>query len=347
MQVIRWTGQTRDAVYIGGGHPNDTNHTTLMIMAPRYFKNPNLLNYFQTGENSTSFESVSNLDEYNNIIKNVKDLDRYQDLTSPFHGLLVTDGLLHQPRSNWDMIEIAEGATRSWEAGNSDTFAVTAIGGWDDDWIKGNDYNNVLIGDDRNPETMYEDGGITRSLDGSNDSNYLLAFGHDALYGLGGDDQLFGNAGCDFLDGGSGNDVLFGGGNNDILVGGTGSDKLYGGHGEDTLIGGDGFKTLVGGIGRDLFRLEMNSWNDHNIVEDLSDKGDRIEFDFLRNQIAYDRYDFQGSDILRISTFGGGEGSGAVAFITLHSGNHYHMNQEAGTLEVIGGNGINEATLSY
>jgi len=311
-------------------------------MAPRYFQNPNLLNYLQTNSNSGSFQSVSDLYEYNNIIKNVKDTELYHDLAEPFHGLLVTDGVLHQPRSNWDMIEISENATRSWENGDSNFFDITAIGGWDNDWIRGNDYDNILIGDDRDQSTMYEDGGVTPTYDGTTDRNHYVSFGDDALYGLGGNDQLFGNAGCDYLDGGSGDDILYGGGNNDILVGGSGYDKLYGGHGKDILIGGNGGAVFYGGSGEDVFRLEMDSLSDHNAVMDCKDKGDKVEFQFLDGNQPYsaELYDVNEGQVFHMQS------RGASAFVTLHSGNHYHFDQESMTIEVMGANGIDQPTIS-
>ncbi len=67
-------------------------------------------------------------------------------------------------------------------------------------------------------------------IEGNNSDNILI--------GLAGNDQIVGLNGNDILIGGAGNDLLYGGAGRDLLLGGTGSDWLYGGLGDDIVIAG-------------------------------------------------------------------------------------------------------------
>ncbi|OKH48167.1 hypothetical protein NIES30_11020 [Phormidium tenue NIES-30] len=92
-----------------------------------------------------------------------------------------------------------------------------AIGGSGNDYIYGNQINNVLGGGSGN--------------------DYIYGYGgNDTLYGEAGADYLYGQDGNDTLVGSAGNDLLSGGNGNDILVGGISSDTLYGGFGSDTFV---------------------------------------------------------------------------------------------------------------
>ncbi len=73
--------------------------------------------------------------------------------------------------------------------------------------------------------TLYDD-----FIEGNNLDNILI--------GLAGNDQILGLNGNDILLGGAGNDLLSGGAGRDLLIGGTGSDWLYGGSGDDIIISG-------------------------------------------------------------------------------------------------------------
>ena len=86
-----------------------------------------------------------------------------------------------------------------------------ARGAVGDDWIRGNEADNILFGD-------------------------ALADG------LGG---------ADTLDGAEGNDTIFGGTGNDEIAGGSGDDQLFGNADNDTIQGGDGSDTIIGGLGAD------------------------------------------------------------------------------------------------
>ncbi len=74
-------------------------------------------------------------------------------------------------------------------------------GSFFDDFIRGNQFDNNLIGWDGN-DKLY--GGT----------------GNDLLVGWGGNDELYGEAGRDLLIGGIGSDLLYGGSDEDILIGG-------------------------------------------------------------------------------------------------------------------------------
>jgi Ca2+-binding RTX toxin-like protein len=95
------------------------------------------------------------------------------------------------------------------------------IGSAQDDWLGGDDGNNVLNG-------WYGNDTIEAGL------------GNDILYGFDGADILDGNGGVDVLHGENGSDELYGNADNDNLDGGNDNDKLFGGTGADTLTGGAG-----------------------------------------------------------------------------------------------------------
>ncbi|PYF09334.1 putative secreted protein (type I secretion substrate) [Rhodobacter viridis] len=89
-------------------------------------------------------------------------------------------------------------------------------GGTSDDWITGNEANNILFGD-------------------------ALATG------AGGNDTISAGAGSDTVYGGAGNDDIGGANDNDSLAGNAGDDTISGGDGADTLQGGAGADSLSGG----------------------------------------------------------------------------------------------------
>jgi len=311
-------------------------------MAPRYFSRPNLLNFLLTGSNTASYESVPDLDRYEEIIKTVKDWEGYERLNEPFHDLVVRDGIMERSRSNWDRIEIAPEATRSWfEGGQDRQFIATAVGGAGNDWIRGNDHDNILIGDDFNEDTMFHNGGTGRE-----DGEYgaYRDQGNDTLYGLAGRDRLFGNAGNDYLDGGRDDDELWGGANNDVLVGGAGYDKMYGGTGDDILIGGLDGGYYEGGAGKDQFIVDQTPGFGVHWIADLKDEGDQvlIQPEQHRNWIFEIDDRFPDSPQLLISD---ANGFGTFATINLHEGMHYHISREG--IQVMGENGQDEATLSF
>ncbi|PYF09335.1 putative secreted protein (type I secretion substrate) [Rhodobacter viridis] len=92
-----------------------------------------------------------------------------------------------------------------------------ARGAAGDDWIRGNETDNILYGD--------------VVAEGS-------AGGDDTLDGAEGDDSIYGGAGNDDVTGGAGNDLLFGNLGDDTILAGVGVDTVAGGTGADSLDGG-------------------------------------------------------------------------------------------------------------
>lgn len=91
-----------------------------------------------------------------------------------------------------------------------------ARGGTAEDWITGNELDNVLMGDRTDT-------------------------------GTGGNDTINGAAGFDTIRGGSGRDSVFGGADDDLIYGHAGNDTLNGDGGADTIQGGLGADNLSGG----------------------------------------------------------------------------------------------------
>jgi Ca2+-binding RTX toxin-like protein len=91
-----------------------------------------------------------------------------------------------------------------------------ARGSSGEDWISGNERDNILYGDP------------TRDGPGDNDTLFGAA-GDDTIYGGGGRDDMGGADGDDLLHGGAGRDTLSGGGGSDTLIGGAGADSISGG----------------------------------------------------------------------------------------------------------------------
>lgn len=117
--------------------------------------------------------------------------------------------------------------------------ATTGAG---NDFITGNDLNNILIGNAGN-DTI--DGALGNDIiDGGS--------GDDILSGGGGSDVIRGGDGNDIIDGGDQDDTLYGDGGADVIRGGSGNDVIYGGDGNDRLEGGDGNDILDGGAGADI-----------------------------------------------------------------------------------------------
>ena len=228
-----------------GGHPNETNHTSLKTMARSLPNNPNLLSLWTNGTNY-DYTSVNNIEHKDNLIKNTKLWESYQEfLNETFdYQQWVSDGNSHdyvsqEANEGNEVIEIAHNARRSWIGHGGRVREVSAYGMGGSDWLIGNDHANYLYGDYHN-----------------NVRSETLNDGNDALYGLGGHDTMFGGGGNDYLDGGLDNDYLDSGHGSDILIGGHGHDVLKGFHGDDTLIDTQGGSEMLGGKGEDLFVVD-------------------------------------------------------------------------------------------
>jgi Ca2+-binding RTX toxin-like protein len=75
------------------------------------------------------------------------------------------------------------------------------------------------------------------------------------------------------LTGTSGADTLSGGNGSDSLDGLAGDDILFGADGNDILFGGAGNDTLIGGAGDDVFRFDLLSSSDDDLVADFTGAG--------------------------------------------------------------------------
>ncbi|MDX2256163.1 MAG: hypothetical protein NW214_11660 [Pseudanabaenaceae cyanobacterium bins.39] len=155
-------------------------------------------------------------------------------------------------------VQLSSGHNKGGEAqGDKVTNVENLEGSFHDDWLIGDNDNNVIIG----------------------------LSGNDKLEGKVGADSLYGGTGDDFLDGGEGNDILLGGDSNDnldgssgddIIGGGAGDDVVFGGRsGDDILSGGDGNDTIDGSSGDDLiFGGNGNDIIDAGSHNDLVNGGD-------------------------------------------------------------------------
>lgn len=198
-----------------------------------------------------------------------------------------------------------------------DTVIENFFSGSGDDYIVGNDANNLLKGGAGNDEIFGGDGDDLLKgqqghdiIEGGNGADRIYAApgsdtvnagdgndfvsggaGGDTINGGNGDDNLRGNRGTDIMSGGDGNDDLRGGGGKDTLTGGEGDDFLGGGGGIDTIIGGAGQDTLRGGGQADnfVFLDESDSTDDANadIIEDFSLGEDHIDLSALTSGLSF------------------------------------------------------------
>ncbi len=141
--------------------------------------------------------------------------------------------------------ELKDGEVRGGD-GTSDTLiSIENLDGSDhDDWLFGNDSNNIIAGG-AGRDILWGEGGDDYLFGGADRDKLVGGDGVDTLYGGDGNDILRGQAGQDTLFGDDGNDRLIGNGGGDYLGGGDGDDRLKGGNGRDILDGGDGADTFI------------------------------------------------------------------------------------------------------
>jgi len=230
--------------------------------------NPNWLGLMRDGT-SNSYGSVGTRYALENIWKGIKDPGMFSEIMEYYwHRISVNSGRPHAQFANSDYLVMNDDAEFTWTQ-EREYEDITATGAAGDDFIIGNDRNNILIGDTR--ETMYAGGSFS-----TDEAAAWRSEGRDAIYGLAGNDKLFGGGNDDYLDGGNDNDQIWGGDNNDILVGGGGYDKMYGGLHDDLLIGGLDGGSYFGGKGRDTFYVQQTPGFGIHRIEDMKDDGDRL-----------------------------------------------------------------------
>lgn len=238
---------------------------------------PNWFNAVQTNDlNTRSFRSAEDLGTWRSVFKEAK-----SDLQLAFEDYywerqLVTGTSANPTLSNDSYIEFAEDA-RSLDRYNP----INAKGGAGNDWIVGNDHDNLLNGDDVLQPGM---------SDSSPDGMPWASQGKDALYGLGGFDVIHGGGNDDYLDGGAGDDILHGGGGNDILVGGSGWDKMIGYDGNDLLIDFNG-AVMDGRQGKDTYYISKDGNR-----EIWASDGDRVFIQGTASEIAARTYTYRSQD---------------------------------------------------
>ncbi|RLA80187.1 MAG: hypothetical protein DRG78_11450, partial [Epsilonproteobacteria bacterium] len=158
------------------------------------------------------------------------------------------------------------------------------------DWLRGAEGNDIMLGIDRN-DSLLGKAGDDLLIGGNHNDRLYGGIGDDNLYGDSGNDRLYGNKGDDSLIGGSGRDFLFGntgddwisgdkdrdylkgGQGNDKLFGGSDRDRLYGEAGNDFIVGGKDNDRLYGGRGDDTYHFEKG-----DVGDTIYDKGTKSFF---------------------------------------------------------------------
>jgi len=169
-------------------------------------------------------------------------------------------------------------------------------GGAGNDWLRGDNFANVIDGQDGD-DIFNGRGGDDDLRGGAGDDVFVGGAGADILEGGSGSDtaryatavtidlkvssynigseavgdtyfsieNLFGSEGDDDLRGDSEENILEGNGGDDILLGRGDNDLLIGGEGKDTLIGGGGADSLFGGLGTD--RADYSDASERVVVD--------------------------------------------------------------------------------
>jgi Ca2+-binding RTX toxin-like protein len=140
-----------------------------------------------------------------------------------------------------DTLNGGDGTDTANYVGNSDDFAVTALGN-----------GRYSITDNAN-------GQGTDILDSIEGLFILGGDGYKQIVSLVDGATIDGTAGNDYLVGGSGNDTINGNAGNDILTGGRGNDTLNGGDGADTAnYDGDSADYSITALGSNQYRIVDN-----------------------------------------------------------------------------------------
>lgn len=202
-----------------------------------------------------------------------------------------------------------------------------------DDFVQGNNADNVLIGN-AGEDTLHGGGGNDRVIGGlgtdtlyGDEGNDLLKSkgGNDTMHGGAGDDKLVGDIGDEIMTGGTGSDRLAANVGDDSLDGGADDDFLYGGKGRDNLTGGTGNDLLRGNVGRDI----LNGGEGDDSLKgggdsDILDGGDGR--DFLRGENGNDTLNGGDDD----DNLTGGAGSDTFVFEASDTGTDKILDFENG-----------------
>ena len=131
-----------------------------------------------------------------------------------------------------------------------------------DDYLVGDEFNNIISGFDGN-DTLLGLAGDDTMYGGTGNDEMNGGADFDRMYGESGDDTMNGGEDNDIVNGGIGNDILIGGGGidlmggaqgNDVMAGEDGHDNMYGNLGDDNMNGGEGNDFMEGHDGADVLR---------------------------------------------------------------------------------------------
>lgn len=209
----------------------------------------------------------------------------------------------------------------SGERGERDTIRAdieAAMGGDGDDYLRGNERNNTLIGG-LGSDTLSGGGGNDTASYASRQEDlrlYLNGFqddGADGEFDLILDDieELQGGEGNDVLDGNDADNTLQGGGGNDTLNGFYGADVLHGGLGSDWVVyffRGENLQITLDGIANDGDTGEHDDVRCENIYGGFGD--DEIIGDGSDNHII----GYYGDDVIDTSGIAGVNGNDPSIF---------------------------------
>ena len=182
-----------------------------------------------------------------------------------------------------------------------------AVGQWARNEKTGERTMAIVIGKNKNGETLNSSDGVTDGID-----TIIGNAGADTIYAGGGDDLIKGGGGADIIDGQAGRDGVtyedsavgvevslvtgkgkggtaegdkltsiedvYGSQFDDKLIGNSKDNTLGGDDGNDTLKGGGGSDTLMGGAGNDILEVDgsgdtVDGGEDNDTIVLKSDKG--------------------------------------------------------------------------
>lgn len=207
--------------------------------------------------------------------------------------------------------------------GGRESLAAIDAGGPGDDWVYGDEHDNVLMGGDGDDVLIGEEGGDT--LDGGHGADTLFGeFGglyyDDALNTIAKPDvadytwataALTANVDYNVLFAGqpsesdrlNGIEDFWSGSGNDSITGGYGANEIRGGNGRDTISGGNGDDTLWGQGGQD--RLEGGAGSDTVVY---SDNTSPVHVDFVHHLVSFPGKSWPAETISSIENAVGGSG---------------------------------------